>query len=337
MKVCIIGAGAIGGLIGTRLAAAGTADVSAIARGPTLSALRQQGWRMVSDGELLQAPAHAHEDAHALGPQDLVVIAVKGPALPSVVRGIAPLLGRETVVLPAMNGVPWWFGQGVDALGPAPLESVDPGGRISAAVPLARVLGCVVHASASVAEPGLVTRHMGNGLIVGEPGGGVSARARAVADLLADAGFDARASDDIRQDLWYKLWGNLTINPISAFTGATTDRVLDDPLVREFCSSAMREASELGARIGCAIAQSPEDRHQVTRRLGSFKSSMLQDAEAGRPLELDAIVGAVREMAQRVGLATPSIDALLGLARLFGRMRGLYPDAAPEPSASAPR
>jgi 2-dehydropantoate 2-reductase len=334
VKVCIIGAGAIGGLIGTRLALAGAADVSAIARGPTLEALQRHGWRMTSDSGPLQAPAHACGDPSFLGPQDLVVIAVKGPALPAVARGIAPLLGRETIVLPAMNGVPWWFGQGVDALGDAPLESVDPGGAISASVPYARVLGCVVHASASVPEPGVVQRHLGNGLIVGEPVGGVTARAQRVADLLADAGFTATASADIRQDIWYKLWGNLTINPISAITGATTDRVLDDPLVREFCTSAMREASALGARIGCAIDQSPEDRHRVTRRLGRFKSSMLQDAEAGRPIELDAIVGAVHELGQRVGQPTPSIDALLGLARLFGRMRGLYPDATSSPSAS---
>jgi 2-dehydropantoate 2-reductase len=329
MKVCIVGVGAIGGLIGTRLAAAGRADVSAIARGEALRSLRQHGWRLESDDESVRAPARAHEDPHEVGPQDLVVVAVKGPALPSAARSLTPLIGEETVVLPAMNGVPWWFGHGIDALGAAPLESVDPGGGISAAIPFARVMGCVVHASASVAAPGMVKRHLGNGLLVGEPGGGLSARARAVADLLSHAGFDARASTDIRQDIWYKLWGNLTINPISAITGATTDRILDDPLVREFCSSAMREASVLGTRIGCTIDQNPEDRHQVTRKLGRFKSSMLQDTESGRPLELDAIVGAVREMAQRVGLATPSIDALLGLARLFGRTRGLYPDTEP--------
>jgi 2-dehydropantoate 2-reductase len=185
----------------------------------------------------------------------------------------------------------------------------------------------VVHASASVAEPGLVEHQMGQGLIVGEPRGGESARTRALGELLTRAGFDTTVSTDIRRDIWYKLWGNMTMNPVAALTGATVDQVLADPLVREFCSVAMREAAAVGAKIGCAIEQSPDDRHVVTRRLGRFKPSMLQDVEAGRTLELDAIVAVVREIAQRVDLATPNIDALLGLTRLFGRVRGLVPPA----------
>jgi len=328
-KVCIVGAGAIGGFIGTRLALAGQTQVSAVARGATLQALRAQGWRLRQGGQLLSAPATASDDPHTLGVQDLVVIAVKGPALQGVAARIGPLLGPQTIVLPAMNGVPWWFGQGQDALGPQPLESVDPGGRIAAAIPFAQVLGCVVHASTSTPEPGLVEHRMGQGLIVGEPRAGTSERAQRVAALLAAAGFESTVSVNIRQDIWYKLWGNLTMNPVSALTGATIDRVLDDPLVRTFCSAAMREAAAIGARIGCAIAQSPEDRHAITRKLGAFKSSMLQDVEAGRPLELDAIVGVVHEMAQRLSIDTPAIDALLGLARLFGRVRGLYSEAGP--------
>jgi 2-dehydropantoate 2-reductase len=187
----------------------------------------------------------------------------------------------------------------------------------------------VVHASTSTPEPGLVEHKMGQGLIVGEPGGGTSARAQRVAALLAGAGFETTVSDNVRQDIWYKLWGNLTMNPVSAITGATIDRVLADPLVRGFCSAAMHEAAAIGARIGCAITQSPEDRHAITRKLGAFKSSMLQDVEAGRPLELDAIVGVVHELAQRLSIDTPAIDALLGLARLFGRVHGLYPEAGP--------
>jgi 2-dehydropantoate 2-reductase len=165
---------------------------------------------------------------------------------------------------------------------------------------------------------------MGQGLIVGEPAGGESARVRALADTLRAAGFDVTVSGDVRRDIWYKLWGNMTINPVSAITGAPTDRVLDDPLVLAFCSAAMREAAQVGAAIGCAIEQQPEDRHTITRKLGSFKPSMLQDVEAGRTLELDAIVGVVREIALRIGVATPNIDALLGLTRLFARTRGLY-------------
>ncbi|PHV05900.1 2-dehydropantoate 2-reductase [Janthinobacterium sp. BJB412] len=327
MKVCIIGAGAIGGFLGARLAAAGACELSALARGATLAALREHGWRLQQNGALLQVPAHAAERAAELGPQDLVVIAVKGPALASVVADIAPLLGPQTIVLPAMNGVPWWFGSGVAALGDAPLDSVDPGGRAATAIPLAAVLGCVVHASTATTEPGVVAHKMGQGLIIGEPAGGESARAQAVCELFRHAGFDVTLSPRVRYDIWYKLWGNMTINPVSAMTGATTDRLQDDELVRNFCSAAMREAAAVGERIGCAVLQTPEERHLVTRKLGGFKTSMLQDVEAGRAIELDSIVGAVREIGQRVGVATPNIDALFGLTRLFARGRGLYPAA----------
>lgn len=324
MKVCIVGAGAIGGFIGTRLARAGRAQVSAVARGATLDALRSHGWRMDTAGGLLQAPATVAADASELGRQDLVVIAVKGPALAQVADGIAPLLGPDTVVLPAMNGVPWWFCAGLpDALG-APLASVDPGGRIAAALPTAQVLGCVVHASTSVAEPGRVVHKMGQGLIVGEPSGGSSPRATAVVELLSHAGFDALQSPNIRYDIWYKLWGNMTINPLSAITGATVDRILGDPLLRAFCSAAMGEAAAIGERLGCAIRESAEDRHAVTARLGAFKPSMLQDVEAGRGIELDMLVGAVVELGRRVGLETPRLNALYGITRLFGEVRGVY-------------
>ncbi|WP_287497708.1 2-dehydropantoate 2-reductase [Pandoraea sp. CB10b_02] len=327
MKVTIIGAGAIGGLIGTRLAATGEAQVSALARGATLAALRERGWRVRQGEALIAAPvaaAHPVEEAGKLGVQDLVVIAVKGPALSQVAASVTPLLGPQTIVLPAMNGVPWWFCKGVAPFGDAPLASVDPDGAIGAAIAQANVLGCVVHASAATPEPGLVDHRIGRGLIVGEPAGGMSERVQRLAALLERAGFEAKASENVRLDIWYKLWGNLTMNPVSAITGATIDRLLDDPLVREFCSAAMREAAAIGARIGCAIDQSPEDRHAVTAKLGAFKTSMLQDVEAHRPIELDALVSVVREIGQRVQVPTPNIDALLGLTRLFGRVHGLY-------------
>jgi len=325
MKTCIIGAGAIGGFIGTRLAATGQTPVSAIARGATLEALRAHGWRLRQGDALIQAPIAAVSDRAAdLGVQDLVVIAVKGPALSQVAQQLGPLLGPDTVVLPAMNGVPWWFIEGQPELGDAPLDSVDPGGVIRDAIPLRHVLGCVVHASTASPEPGLVQHRMGQGLIIGEPLGGQSARAGQVAELLTAAGFDVTHSANVRADIWYKLWGNLTMNPISALTGATIDRVLADPLTRQFCTDAMAEAALIGERIGCHIAQSPEDRHLITAKLGAFKTSMLQDVEAGRPIELDAIVTVVREIGQRVGVPTPQIDVLLGLTRLFARGRGLY-------------
>lgn len=325
MKTCIVGAGAIGGWIGAHLAGAGH-PVSALARGATLQALRSHGWRLHEAGTLRHAPvAAASDDPAALGVHELVVIAVKGPALAEVATRLAPLIGDGTLVLPAMNGVPWWFGRGIAALGDGPLASVDPGGVVDAALPFDRVIGAVVHGAAGTAEPGVVEHRMGHGLIVGEPGGGLSARSERLARLLSDAGFDARVSADIRGDIWFKLWGNLTMNPVSAITGATVDRVLDDPLVRGFCSAAMREAAEIGRRIGCPIDAEPEDRHAVTRKLGAIRTSMLQDVVSGRPIELDAIVGAVQELGRRLGVATPNVDALFGLARLFGRVRGLYP------------
>ena len=327
MKVCVIGAGAIGGFIGTKLAAAGRCEVAALARGATLAALREHGWRLHQAGAMLHAPVYAAANAEALGVQDLVVIAVKGPALTQVACDIAPLLGPGTQVMPAMNGVPWWFGRGIARLEDAPLHSVDPGGTIAAAIAFERVIGCVVHASTFTSEPGLVEHKMGQGLIIGEPGGGDSERVRALGELLAHAGFETTVSVDVRKDIWYKLWGNMTMNPVSALTGATTDRVLDDPLVRGFCIAAMHEAARVGERVGCEISQTPQDRHLVTRKLGAFKTSMLQDVEAGRALEIDAIVGVVHEIAQRLELPTPNIDALLGLTRLFARVHGLYPQA----------
>jgi 2-dehydropantoate 2-reductase len=173
----------------------------------------------------------------------------------------------------------------------------------------------------------VVARVRNHQLIIGEPSGGVSARARAVAGLLEQAGFGVALPERIQREIWFKLWGNMTMNPVSALTGAPCDQILDDPLVRQFCSAVMLEAQAIGQRIGCGIDQQPDDRHAITRQLGSFKTSMLQDVEAGRPLELDALVGAVREIGQHLGLATPHIDALLALTRLMARRRGLYPAA----------
>jgi 2-dehydropantoate 2-reductase len=322
LKVCIVGAGAVGGFMGTRLAACGQAQVSALARGATLLALQKHGWRLTMLDKLTQVPVHASSDASLLGVQDLVVVAVKAQSMASVAQSIGPLIGPHTVVLPAMNGVPWWFCEGWT------LNSVDPGGVIAAHLPQSHVVGCVVHASIATTEAGWVRHHRGQGLIVGEPAGGKTPRVQAVADLFQRAGFDTTHSADIRYDIWYKLWGNLTMNPVSAMTGSTADRVLSDPLVREYCSAVMREAAQIGGLIGCHIDQTPEQRHTMAAELGAFKSSMLQDVEAGRSIELDAIVAAVQELGQRLNLATPNIDALLGLTRLFARSHGLYPQAA---------
>lgn len=324
MKVGIYGAGAIGGWIGMGLARAGC-SVSVVARGGTLEALQLHGLRLNQGGMVnSQAVASSARPAE-LGVQDMVVLAVKAPSLPEVARQIAPLLGPDTLVLTAMNGVPWWFLQGFGgALAGRRLSSVDPSGQIAEAIPARHIVGCVVHASCSLDEPGLVHHHFGNKLIIGEPSGEKTVRVRQLAALLEKAGFEAPVSDQIQKDIWFKLWGNMTANPISALTGATMDRVLDDELVTAFTHSIMLEAKEIGARIGIPIDQTPEERHVITRKLGAFKTSMLQDVEAGKPVELDALVSAVRELGQLTAVPTPSTDALLGLARLQARVKGLY-------------
>ncbi len=325
MQIAIYGAGAIGGWLGMALARAG-ARVSFVARGATLDALRTQGLRCIRpDGTREHAAVVAHDDPAALGPQDAVVLAVKAPALPDVAARIAPLLGPCTTVLTAMNGVPWWFLEG--CTGPAhgrELAAVDPGGVLARAIPASRVIGGVVHASCSLAGPGIVRQHFGNRLILGEAGGGTSPRLEALSVLIARGGIEVERSARIQQDIWFKLWGNMTINPISALTGATTDRILDDDLVRAFVSDVMREAKAVGERLGLPIDQQPEDRHAVTRKLGAFKTSMLQDVEAGKPLEIDALIGAVHELARITGVPSPHTDALLGLVRLFASIRHLY-------------
>jgi 2-dehydropantoate 2-reductase len=324
MKVCIYGAGAIGGWIGVKLARAGC-DVSVVARGATLQELQAQGLRLQQGQETLAVQVKASPSPADLGVQDLVVVAVKAPAMADVAKAIRPLLGPDTMVLTAMNGVPWWFFQGFGGTYEGTkLKAVDPDGSITEAVPARHIIGCVVHASCALRGPGHVQHHFGNKLIIGEPSGAKSQRVLQLAALLEQAGFESVLSEQIQKDAWYKLWGNMTVNPVSAMTGATTDLILNDDLVRGFISAVMLEAREIGARIGIPIEQRPEDRHQVTRKLGAFKTSMLQDVEAGKPVEIDALVTVVKEMGDMTGVPTPFTDALLGLSRLHARVHGLY-------------
>ncbi len=326
--VGIVGAGAIGGWLGFGLAAAG-AQVSLLARGQTLAALQANGLQLqtgAADAVLtLRVDVRASAEPAVLGPQDLVIIAVKAPALKTVAQQIGPMIGPDTVVLTAMNGVPWWFLHGFGGkLQGRGLESVDPGGAIGAAIGGQHIVGGVVHASCSVASPGVIRHGFGNKIIIGEPSGQRSERVLALAALLEQGGFEAPVSDQIQRDIWFKLWGNMTMNPVSAFTGATSTQVMDDELVLAFCSRVMREARTIGAGFGVAIEQEPADRHAVTRKLGAFKTSMLQDVEAGKAVELDALVASVRELGQMVGVPTPETDTLLGLARLHAQIHGLY-------------
>jgi 2-dehydropantoate 2-reductase len=324
MKTCIFGAGAIGGWLGTRLAQAGV-EVSAVARGAALDALQTHGLRLQDASGVTSVAVRSSADPAELGVHELVIVAVKAPALREVAARIAPLIGPDTLVLTAMNGVPWWFFESFG--GPfagTRLASVDADGAIGRALPGRHIVGGVVHASCSVSAPGVARHHFGNRIILGEPSGEHTPRVQRLAALFASAGLDAPVSDQIQKDIWYKLWGNMTVNPISALTGATTDLILQDPLVRGFISSIMLEAREIGGRMGIAIDQQPEDRHAVTLKLGAFKTSMLQDVEAGKAVELDALVTAVKELGELVKVPTPFTDALLGLARLQARGLGLY-------------
>ena len=284
MRICVVGAGAIGGVLASRLAA--VADVSVLARGATLSAIRERGLRVVTpSGEETVTPLAASADAAELGAQDFVIVAVKAKAMAGVAAAAGPLLGPSTAVLSTLNGVPWWFLDGFG--GPAAgrhLDSVDPGGAIAAVFPASRVIGGTVHLSASSPAPGEVSWRSGNGLIVGELSGLPSPRLEALAGALRAGGFDLTVSPRIRDDVWYKLWGNLTLSPICVLTGATTGPALDDDLVRGVMSAAMLEARAIGTRIGCPIEQIPQDRHAERRTLGDVVPSMRLDARGGRPL-----------------------------------------------------
>ena len=323
MKIAVIGAGAVGGLLAARLAESGH-QVSIVARGRTLDAVKANGLTIISASGRHSIELAAESDSRRLGIQDIVIIAVKTNALHDVASRIAPLLGDDTAVVCAMNGVPWWFF--ADAAVPHAglhLKSVDPHGLLMRAIPAWRSIGCVVHLSSSSPAPGVIQPGLGNRLILGEALGGMSDRLESIVALLCDVGFDASSSAAIREDIWYKLWGNLTLNPLSAMTGATCDQLLDDPLVKSFCINVMQEAAAIGEKIACPIGQNSEERIALTRQLGAFKTSMLQDAESGKPLEIDALVGAVHEIGEHLGIETPHISNLLGMVRVFARCRGL--------------
>jgi 2-dehydropantoate 2-reductase len=324
MKICVIGAGAIGGWIAVKLAHAGE-EVSVLARGETLAAIRTRGLTLIDGDVRFNVRVVASDSAETLGAQDLIIIAVKAPALRSVVAQIAPLLHEKTMILSAMNGIPTWFFARADRpLHNTALTTIDPDGEIANVLVPERTIACVVHASCSVDSHAVIRHKAGNRLIVGEARGGASDRLTSLAQTLSHAGFETIVSHDIQRDIWYKLWGNMTTGPVSAITGVSSDKIVDDDLVSAFCIRIMREAQAIGAKIGIEIAESPEERHEVTRKLGVFKTSMLQDVEAGKVIELDALVSVVREIGELVNVPTPDIDALLGLTRLFARERKLY-------------
>lgn len=326
MKICIYGIGAIGGLMAARLVQAGY-DVSAVARGATLESLQKNGLQFYPAGsDTAQShPIKASQSPAELGVQDIVIIAVKTTGLQSIAKNIAPLIGPDTTILSAMNGIPWWFFHGLEhENGHLKLDSVDPQEIISKHIPANQVIGCVTHLSATTPAPGSVKHIAGNHLIIGEPNGTQTPRLKQLCAILEKAGFDVENTSCIQKDIWFKLWGNMTMNPVSAITGAKSDHILDDRYVRDFMSRIMQEAAAVGARIGLPIEADPEQRHQVTYKLGSFKTSMLQDAEAGKPLELDALVTSVTEIAHQLEISIPWTESLLGISRLQAKTRGLY-------------
>jgi len=315
MNICVVGAGAIGGWIAARLAIAGE-NVSILARGDTLRLARAEGLRLEERGEEFVGVVTAAEDAQAVGAQDIVIIAVKAPALPELASELRPLIGEKTMIVPMLNGVPWWFVE-------EPLLSVDPDGKIAAALPFENIIGCVVHASCSRSAPNRIHVRHADKLIIGEPNGGNGERSARLFALLEGAGLRPDLTGNVRRAIWYKLWGNATINPLSALTRATADRILANAECRAWMLEGMAELAAVGAAIGCPISESGEDRMEVTARLGAFKTSMLQDVEAGRPIELDALVGAPREIARRHEIETPALDRLYEVTKLMAESLGL--------------
>jgi 2-dehydropantoate 2-reductase len=315
VRICVVGAGAIGGWIAARLALARN-QVSVLARDETLRSIESEGLRITEEGKTRCVAVAVASDPRALGPHNIVVIALKAPALTQIASRLRPLIAPETVIVPMLNGVPWWFLA-------EPLQSVDPGGRTAAALPADQVVGCVVHASCYRSAPNQVTVKHSEKLILGEPAGGSSQRVDRLRRMFEDAGIRGDASDNIRRAVWYKLWGNATINPLSALSRATADKLLDDPVLRAFMAEAMDELAAVGAALDCPISETAEDRMAVTARLGAFKSSMLQDVEAGRPIELEALLGAPREIAGRAGIATPQLDRIYAMTRLLAENLGL--------------
>lgn len=309
MKIAVVGAGAIGGWIAARLALAGL-DVSVVARGDTLQAIDSEGLRLTDNGETRCVAVATSDDPGLLGEHDIVIVAVKAPALVEIASTLEPLIGPETLIIPMLNGVPWWFTE-------EPLRSVDPDGSIADALPFERIVGCVVHASCRREAPNHVRVVQADRLILGEPDGGTSERVERLCELFHTEGIRCEQSGNVRSEIWYKLWGNATLNPVSALTRATADQLLDDEAVRAFMAEAMDELAEIGAAIGCPVDESADDRMEVTERLGAFKSSMLQDVEAGRPIELEALVGAPCEIARRFDVPTPQLDRIYAMTRLL--------------------
>lgn len=319
MKVCVFGAGAIGGLVGVELARADV-DLSVVARGAHLAAMRARGLRLQIDGEERVVHPVCTDAATDLGVQDYVIIALKAHAISDAVDAIAPLLGPQTCVVTASNGLPYWYFHRTDGLPQGTtLETVDPGGKQWRELGPERAVGCVVYPAAEVIGPGVIRHEHGRKLPIGEPNGERSARIETLHQLLVQAGFEAPIRNDIRDEIWLKLWGNLCFNPLSALTHATVDVIAADPELRAICRSMMDEAKAIGDRLGLRLRVDAERRIDGVGALGAHKMSMLQDLERGRSMEIEPLVGVVQELGRLLDVPTPSIDIVLALIRQRAR------------------
>lgn len=321
MRAVIVGAGAIGAYVGARLARAGE-DVTLFARGAHLRAMQTRGIRVLAaDGDFEVRPAVA-DRLEAIGPTDVVFLGVKAHSLPELAPRLAPLLGPETSVVSMQNGVPWWFFQGFGGdLDGLRLERVDPGGVIAAAIEPRRVLGSIVYISSEMVEPGVVRHHEGTRISLGEPDGTRSARVRRIAEALGQAGLRCPITTRIRHEIWVKILGNVAFNPISALTGATLGQMARHPDVAGLIREIMTEAEAVAQKLGMELPISIEQRLAGAEKVGEHKTSMLQDLEANRPLELEAIVGAVLELGERLGLTMPATRAVYACTKLLAERR----------------
>ena len=313
MKICVHGAGAIGGYLAVLLARSG-ADVAVVARGEQLAAIQARGLTLLAGSETLQAEVPATDAPARFGRQDIVIVTLKAHSMPAAVDGIRSLLHRDTVVVSAVNGIPWWYFHGLDSpFGERHVESVDPGGAIWRGIGPERAVGCVVYPSAEVVEPGVVRHLSDNRMILGEPHGDRSERVVALAALLLAAGLKAPIRPQLRNDSWMKLWGNLAFNPLSALTHATLDALATTPGTRAIARAMMAEGQAVGEALGARFAISLDRRIDGAAAVGPHRTSMLQDLVRGRPLETAALVGSVQELAGLVGVATPTIDLIHAL------------------------
>ena len=334
MKICIFGSGAIGAFMGVRLHQAG-AEVSLVARGAHLAAMRERGVRLIAQDEDTVVRPRCTDNAAELGPQDYVIIALKAHSVPAAVPAIRPLLGPDTAVVTAVNGIPYWyFHKTGGAFEGRRLETVDPGGAQWDGFGPERAIGCVVYPATEVVEPGVIQHIYGDKFPLGEPDGGTSARVSALSEAMAAGGLRAPVLERIRDEIWLKLWGNLCFNPISALTHATLEVICADPGTRAVAKAMMLEAQEIAERIGVRFRVDVERRINGAGAVGAHKTSMLQDLERGRPMEIDALLSVVQEMGRLVGVATPSIDVVLALVRQRGEVAGLY--SRPHPAAAEP-